>query len=436
METITLSLFCISLICCIVLGQSLIYALIIGLIIFLAYGKYKRFGWKQLLQMTFSGIKTVKNILFIFLLIGMLTALWRACGTIPAIIYYASALIQPSIFILLTFLLNCGVSILTGTSFGTAATMGVICMTMASAMQVEPIYAGGAILSGVYFGDRCSPVSTSALLVSELTHTDIFSNIKNMCRTALIPFLITCAAYFVLGKSIQVSPVSLDIQSIFALHFDLHWLTLVPAFSILVLSAFRINVKRTMLVSIVISIVCCLAIQKVEISALPRLLLLGYQADNAELAAMLNGGGISSMVRVAAIVCLSSTYAGIFQGTGLLDSAKGLIKRLSARLSPYGGILCTAAVSAMIACNQTLTIMLTHQLCGDLEPDEKALAIDLEDTAVVIAPLVPWSIAGAVPLATVNAPTSAILAACFLYLLPLCRMIQQLLRRKPEVSAY
>lgn len=101
----------------------------------------------------------------------MMTALWRACGTIPYIICHAAKLLRPEVILLASFLLNCGISVLTGTSFGTAATIGVICMSMGVSEGANPLLLGGAILSGAFFGDRCSPFSTSALLVSELTKT-------------------------------------------------------------------------------------------------------------------------------------------------------------------------------------------------------------------------------------------------------------------------
>ena len=164
-----------------------------------AYTLNRGYTVRDIFGMSWKGIKTAKNILITFLLIGMLTALWRAAGTIPAIVSYCAGLMNPSVMILMAFLLNCLVSVLTGTAFGTAATMGVICMTMAKAMGCNEILTGGAILSGVFFGDRCSPVSTSALLVSELTHTNIFDNIRLMVRTAIVPLILTCAFYGVCG---------------------------------------------------------------------------------------------------------------------------------------------------------------------------------------------------------------------------------------------
>ena len=172
MEWIALGLFCAALLICIVLDLSVLYALAFGLLVFLLYGRAKGFSWRELAGMALEGIKTVRNILIIFFLIGIMTALWRAAGTIPLIISMSFDLIRPSIFLLVTFLLNCGLSVLTGTSFGTAATMGVICASVGAVMKISPVLTGGAILSGVFFGDRCSPVSTSALLVASLTKTE------------------------------------------------------------------------------------------------------------------------------------------------------------------------------------------------------------------------------------------------------------------------
>ena len=141
--------------------------------------------------------------------------------------------------------------------------------------------------------------------------------------------------------------------------------------------------------------------------------------ENAEIAALLSGGGIQSMVKVFCIVCLSSCYSGMFNGTGLLEGFRGGLNRLSQKILPFGSILLTSVITVMISCNQALAIMLTQQLCMDTEPDPETMASHLENTTGGGAPLIPWSIAGAVPLATMGAPTGCILTACYLYLLPI-----------------
>ena len=422
MESIVLSVFCICLFLCIALDWSILVALGIGLMLFLLHGRYKGFAWGQLLKMGVTGVKTVKNILIAFVLIGMLTALWRDAGTISVIVSYAAALIHPASFLTMTFLLNCGVSVLTGTAFGTAATMGVICATMGMAIGVEPALVGGAVLGGCYFGDRCSPVSTSALLVSELTETNIFQNIKNMIGTAAVPFLATCAGYTGIGLYIRPQGTAPDLSGIFAREFELSWVALLPAVVILSLSLLQVGVKKAMAASIITALPISLLVQGTSLAELPRLLLMGYQASDAEVAGMLNGGGILSMARVAAIVSIASSYSGIFRETGLLDGAKGAIEQLTRRTGKYTAILVTSVLASMVACNQSLAILLTHQLCQETEPDREDLALCLEDTAVVVAPLVPWSIAGGVPLATVGAPTTSLAFTFFLYLLPLWRL--------------
>lgn len=436
MEFLTILLFSLVLLLCVSAGVSIVYALAIGYVIFFLYARMKKYRPKDIFKMSFSGIKTVKNILLIFALIGMLTALWRAAGTIPVIVCMASVVIQPSIVILITFLLNCLVSFLTGTAFGTAATMGVICMTMARAMGVDPMLTGGAILSGVFFGDRCSPVSTSALLVAEVTGTDLFQNIGKMVKTAFIPFLLTSLIYLGFGVLLPYScEETIDIWPLFSGSFRLGWIALLPALLILILSLMHVHVKWAMMASILCAFLLCAAYQNVPLSEIFILLINGYHSSDPELSAMLDGGGILSMVRTAAIICISSSYAGIFQETGLLNRLKDRITAFGRKTTPYGAVLCTSVVASMIACNQTLAIMLTNQLCDTVQPDNQERAIDLENTAVVIAPLVPWSIASAVPLASVAAPTAGILAACYLYLLPMWQLFVHLFWRKNKSAS-
>jgi len=433
METLVLLLFIVVLTGCVLLGLPLLLALAAGYVIFFTYGLLKKHPAKELFRLSLSGMKTVRNILFLFLLIGMMTALWRTAGTVPAIVYYAAGVVRPSVMVLMTFLLNSLVSVLTGTSLGTAATMGVICMTMAGSMGVSPVLAGGAVLSGAYFGDRCSPVSTSALLVAELTGTDIFQNIRAMVKTSVVPFLMTCALYGGMGlMSNAGGGQDGSVRELFAGSFRLGWLPLVPALLVLALAACRVRVRVTIALSVAAAFCVSLFYQGVPAADALRAMVLGFRGGAPELASMLDGGGIVSMLKPGAIVCLSSSYAGLFQGTGLLNGLKGKIQALAEKATPFAAILTTAAASAMIACNQTLAVMLVHQLCGDLEPDSKQFAADLENSVIVLAAMVPWNIACAVPLTTVDAPTASILAACYLYLLPLYTLLT---RRKTSPSA-
>ena len=423
MEVLTIGIFCALLIICIITGKSILYALLAGLIIFSLYGKKQGYSWRQINRMALQGVWKVKNILLTFILIGMLTALWRQAGTIPAIICYTVHLIKPSTFLLMTFLLNCLISVLTGTALGTAATIGVVCATMASALGIPSWMTGGAILSGVYFGDRCSPVSTSALLVAELTETGIYTNIKNMIKSALAPFTITCILYLTVSIQLHGKTEMPDLGHAFGSEFRLSWIALLPAAVILLLSVVQAGVKLAMIASIVTAIPVCIGLQNMAFTELPELLLNGFHSTDVTVAAMLNGGGITSMLKVGAIVCISSSYSGIFQATGILNGFQKMVCLLADRTKPYFAVLVTSILTSVMACNQTLAIMLTGQLCSRTEPDKLRFANNLEDSAVIIAPLVPWSIACAVPLTAAGAPGYSVLFAVFLYLLPLCDLV-------------
>lgn len=452
LEAGTMLLFCAVLFASVALGWSIIPALFVGVLLFMGYGLVRRCSLRAMASRAAGSVRSAGTVVVAFVLIGVLTSLWRASGTIAFIVAHSTAVIHAATVIPLSFLLCSAMSVLVGSSFASAATMGTICMSLGLSMQANPVMLGGAILAGVYVGDRCSPVSTSALLVKQLTRTNLFNTIARMLRTGAVPFVLSCvihvaaavaewlcasggSGFGAASAAVSTNASSItDIGGLFSSAFDLHWLTLVPALLVIVLALLRVDVRLLMLASIAASVAVCVGVQHMEWAELLRLLIFGYHAQNPQVAALLDGGGILSMLTVMAIVCISSAYAGIFAETRMLARLQQVIEMLGHRLGACGATMITATCAAALACNQTLTIMLTHQLCGGLygddESERSAQAIDLEDSAVVIAPLIPWSIAGAVPLATINAPTLSLAAATFLYLLPLSRMLASAVRRR------
>ena len=430
---VAILLFSLSLIFCLLLKYSVIYALIVGYIIFVTYGLIKGHDLKVLIKKSFEGVLTVKNILLVFVLIGMITALWRASGTIAFIVYMGSKLISPSILILLTFLLCSILSFLIGTSLGTAATMGVISVSIGKAMGINPYYLGGAVLSGIYFGDRCSPMSTSALLITELTKTNLYTNIKLMFKTSIIPFVTTCLFYLFLGLKSSTSPVGIDATNIFKENYNLNIVVIVPAILIIILSLFKVNVKKTMLLSIFISFIIAMFFQKESVTSLINYCVYGFHHSNEKLNSMMKGGGILSMLNVGLIVAISSSYSGIFKETKMLVLMKKYLKEFSEKTSNYFVIFLSSIISGAIACNQSLGIILTYELCEELE-DKQNMAIILENTIVLLAGLIPWNIAMAVPLKTVDIGLMSGLFAFYLYFLPLWNLFLGIIKEKKKIN--
>lgn len=419
LETGVLVAFLVALIVCIVTGTELIYALLFGMLCFSWYTVKKGRTLGNVVRLLLDGMARVGNIIIIFVLIGCLTASWRVGGTIPFILYHSIDLIKPKYFVLCTFLLCCMMSFLTGTSFGTSSTMGVICMMISNAAGLNPMLTAGAILSGIFFGDRCSPMSSSAILVCSLTGTDIYRNIKKMMKTSLVPFLITCILYVILASGMTADPDP-TVTALFEENFSLNWITAMPAVLMLLLALLRIDVKIAMGVSIVAASAAAVMVQGISAGELIRILWIGGTFEKgSRLAALLDGGGISSMIEVSAIVLISASYSGIFSATPLLSGVKEQLKKTVSKLTPFGTVIITSVIASAVSCNQSLGTILTWQICDDFYQDKEELAIVLENSVILIAALIPWAIAGAVPVATIGAEMTCLVAAFYLYLVPL-----------------
>ncbi|MCR4805161.1 MAG: sodium:proton antiporter [Clostridia bacterium] len=427
---LVLGLFSVSLVLCVISGRSILYALGVGLVLFFGYGLGRGKSVSDLLHYCFRGIKASRNIFLNFLFIGLLTASWRAAGTIPFIVSVCASLVRPSLFLLLVFVFNSAVSVLTGSSFGTSATMGVMSMSMAGAMEISPVMAGGAALAGAYFGDRLSPVATSAILVSELTRTDLYGNLKRMAKNCAVPAALTCLLYLLIGFGAHHGSEVPNLMVLFSGEFKLTWVCALPAAVMLVLASRHLNFKFTMGGSILAGIVVALLLQKTAPLAMLKMLWSGYKAADPALSAMINGGGIRSMVKSGCILALTTACSGIFRETDLLDGLHREVRRLAGRVTPFGATLMSALGTSAIACNQTLGIILTHQLCTDLYDSKEDAALALEDTAVVACAYWPWSIAAATPLSSMGAPDASILAALYLFLLPLWHLTHSIRQRR------
>lgn len=424
MEFVALGLFLAGLGGCIFAGIEVLYALVLGLVWFTGYCLLKGYALKDVGSMLTEGMAQVANILIIFVLIGSLTALWRICGTIPFILYHAMGLINPRFFVLCTFMLCSVMSFLTGTSFGTASTMGVICMLISNAAGLDPLLTGGAILSGIFFGDRCSPMSSSAQLVCVLTKTDIYENIKSMCRTSVVPLILSSILYVVLSGAMEGASVDMSLVALFKDNFSLHWVTFLPALLILVLAVCHVDVKYAMAASIAGAVIISMVYQGRGFRELMVCMWEGYQAEEgSRLAVLLNGGGILSMVEVGLIVLISASYAGIFSRTPLLSGVKAALMRTSRIVTPFGTVVITSLLSCAVSCNQSLATILTCQMCDKLYARREELALAMENTVIVLAALIPWGIAGAVPVATIGAPMECLLYAFYLYLLPAWNLV-------------
>lgn len=423
-STLTLLLFLAGLAFCLITGYSLVYALLFGLICFISYARYQKISYKEISHLLLVGLKKSSNILKIFVLIGFLTALWRSCGTIPFIVYHGLKIINPQFFIVSVFLLCSFVSFLMGTAFGTASTVGVICMIIARINDIQLVITAGAVVSGIFFGDRCSPMSSSASLVAALTETNLYTNMKNMFKTSLIPFAVTCLLYQLLNGNVSQTNHAAEIIDEFPKLFALDWYVIAPAAAILILCCFRLDVKLVMAVSAALSFILCISVQKIPVSQVIYQMFYGYSSvSDSPLAPLLKGGGILSMVNVGLIVSISSSYLGLLERTGLLLNLQKVIQSLSNRFGIFPAACGSSIITSAFSCNQTLSTMLTYELCRKNYTSKTRLALDLEDSVILLAGMIPWSIASSAPLAMIDAGSESLVFAFYLMLVPLFRIV-------------
>ena len=208
-----------------------------------------------------SGVRAAKNILTTFVLIGIPHLSLAGGGTIPAIVCYSVQVMEPRLFLVCSFLLNCLVSFLTGTAFGSAATMGAVCMTMAAALGADPLMTGGAIpVRGLLWRPVFPRLHQRPAGGRPHRDRPVWEHPADAADLPG-PFALAAGLYLLFGLSSPAAGQAADIAPLFALEFRLGPLPLIPAALILVLSALRVRVKAAMLASIAAAAVLCLAYQ-------------------------------------------------------------------------------------------------------------------------------------------------------------------------------
>lgn len=405
-------------------GASMILPLVVGVAAFSAVALRRGFAAKAVAGMFCHGAKESAVVVVVMFLIGCLTSLWRQTGTIAYFTYYGIRLIPPQIFILAAFLLAAMMSYALGTSFGVAGTIGVILMTIARASGVSTMLVGGAVMSGLYFGDRGSPAASSASLVANETHTEVSENFRLMLKSSALPMAACVLLYGLLSLFSHPGSIDSALLDAFAGEFRLSAWCLLPTALLLALAFAGMKIKYVMLINIAASLLLTVLLQKTPVLQALRMMILGYAPHNAELSAVLSGGGVASMLEIVVILLLSSGCAGIFEGTQMLASVEGTLARLCRRIGRFPAMVLASIAACSIFCNQTIGIIMCRQCMGGNYPHSREgrteLMLDIENSVVTISGLVPWCIACSVPLQMLGCDVRSLPFAAYLYLIPLC----------------
>jgi len=325
--------------------------------------------------------------------------------------------------VLVAFLLSAVFSLAFGSSFGVVGTAGVILMTIARSGGASLPVTAGAVMSGIYFGERLSPASSAAALTAAVAGADQHAFQMRMWRDTPVPLVLTLALYGALSFLYPIREVDAQIVAALEEGFSLTWPAVLPAAALLLLPWLHVSAVASIAVSCVLSAGCALVVQRLPAGEVLRACVLGYRPALPALADLMSGGGLISMAGVSVIVVLSCAYSGMFSGTGLLDPVTGLVGRLADRYGLFAAHLAACLGSSALFCNQTVAIVMNAQLLEgeyrrrDLPHLE--LAANIGNSTINPAGLVPWAIAASVPLTTMEVGPEALLLSFYLYLLPL-----------------
>lgn len=419
--------FLAAMVVCVVLNLSSLWALCFGIALFGILGLCRGVSFKDLCRYAWSEGKKLTPLLLIFALIGTIMGLWRSSGTIAWFIYYGVQVIRPRLFILVAFLLTCLLSYALGTSFGVVGTAGIILMALARSGGVSVPVAAGTVLAGAFFGDRCSPASSSALLVAALTETKQYDNIKRMHKTGLLPWGLSLAFYAFLSwrnpLSVMDDALLTEMRGAFSLTF---W-AVIPALLMLLLPLCKVNIRYAMLTGSVAAFLVSVFCQHMPVGELLLTALRGYKAPDGALQEILSGGGVVSMLECSVLVMLTGLLGGLLGGLHVFDAVQSRLERVADRAGLFPAALLTSTAAAAVFCNQSIAVMMgaamLHDTYGKRGASDEELAIDLENSGIVTAALIPWSIANSIPLAMMGASANATPYAALLYLIPICYLI-------------
>ena len=407
------------------------------------------FNWKEILNGITGSIKSALPALIILLLIGSLAGTWLISGIVPAMIYYGLDILHPSIFLVATCIICSIVSIATGSSWSTVATVGIALLGVGKALGFSDGMIAGAIISGAYFGDKMSPLSDTTNLAPAMAGTDLITHIKYMAITTIPSILITLLIFLFIGLFAGVRLGNNDITALknaISSKFSITpWLFLVPISVILLIvkkmpaipalligslmgGFFAIIFQPDLIISLADSDLNFIgAAYKTVINAMT--VDTQIVTDNNLVNELLLTGGMSGMLGTIWLIICAMIFGGIMEKTGML---KRITQAIIGLAKTTGSLIATTASSCVVfnltASDQYLAIVVPGRMFAeeykerDLHP--KVLSRTLEDSGTVTSALIPWNTCGAYHAGVLGIATGEYFIYCFFNLIsPLMTII-------------
>ncbi|RMG93414.1 MAG: Na+/H+ antiporter NhaC [Deltaproteobacteria bacterium] len=372
-----------------------------------------------------EGVSAGLPAIFVLMTIGMLMGTWLASGTVQALIYWGLGLLSPRVFLAATCLVCSLVSLVSGSSWSTAGTIGLALVGVGDALGIDPAMTAGAVVSGAYFGDKLSPLSDTTNLAPAVAGADLFVHIRHMLWTTVPSWVLALGLYTALGFGLAEGPVHdvAPLRAALDTHFGPGPLHLVPPGVVALLIARRHRPLPALLAGVLAGAVVALA-QGVSVGTVVTAATSGYVSTTGvgELDALLSRGGMLSLGSTVFLIVCALAFGGVLEATGMLEVLAAALLR---RARTTGRLVAATVASAfgmnVVAADQYISIVVPGRMLAPayrargLAPQNLSRA--LEDGGTITSPLVPWNTCGAFMAATLMVPTFAYAPYAFLNLL-------------------
>lgn len=417
-------------------------ALLLAAAVALGISVFSGKSLKTLLEHVFSSLQTAVPAMIILLMVGALAGTWMASGIVPAMIFYGLKILTPSVFLVAGCIVCSIVSLATGSSWSTVASVGIALMAIGKALGFSDGMIAGAIISGAYFGDKMSPLSDTTNLAPAVVGTDLFTHIRYMMYTTVPSIVITLIIFAGIGLFGSVKKVGTDIQPMLNAidgAFFISPLALIVPLAVILLIFKRVPAIPALFIGALLGGIYALFFQPDILAqvAVPRgegfirsggavLKVMGegitITTGSAEVDELLSSGGMAGMLKTIWLIICAMIFGGAMEGAGMLQR---ITRSLMSLVVGEGSLIATTAGTTLFmnatASDQYLAIVVPGRMFADAYKehglDPKVLSRTLEDSGTVTSALIPWNTCGAFHSQTLGVATFAYLPFCFFNLI-------------------
>lgn len=403
--------------------------------------------WESLEASIAENLKSIGPPIVILILIGAISGSWMVSGVVPTLIYYGMKVITPKLFLFAACIISAVISIMTGSSWTTIATIGLALLGIGMAQGYDTGWIAGAIISGAYFGDKISPLSDTTVLAASSAEIPLFTHIRYMMITTIPSFLIASSIFLVASlthqtvESSQIQDISFALKDTFVIS---PWLLLIPAFT-LVMIVRKLPALLTLFVSALIAGLCALIVQPDIIhniatgNSLPvgaalsahdgfKGLMISYydstslHTGSEMLDNLVSTRGMNGMLSTIFLIISAAAFGGVMTGSGMIQSITDMLtKHIKSSAGTVASTVFTGLGSNMVTGDQYLSIILTCNLYKKLYKDNglegRLLSRTTEDSVTVTSVLIPWNSCGMTQATVLKVATLDYLPYCFFNLL-------------------